>query len=54
MDTARLDELDDRQLLARHADGDPEAFGELFRRHRDRMWAVATRVLGDRELDADG
>lgn len=48
-----LAELDDRELLARHRDGDGEAFGEIFRRHRDRMWAVATRVTGNRELAAD-
>ncbi|MFJ8802238.1 RNA polymerase sigma factor SigM [Streptomyces sp. NPDC102487] len=34
-------------------DGDPEAFGELVRRHRDRLWAVALRTLGDREEAAD-
>ena len=35
------DEDPDRELLARHAAGDREAFGELFARHRDRLWAVA-------------
>lgn len=48
-----LFDLDDKALLARHVSGDAEAFGELFRRHRDRMWAVATRLLGDREQAAD-
>ena len=48
-----LDVLDDRELLARHIDGDPEAFGEIVRRHRDRLWAVAVRTLGDREEAAD-
>jgi RNA polymerase sigma-70 factor (ECF subfamily) len=33
--------------------GDPDAFGELFRRHRDRLWAVAVRTLGDPEEAAD-
>ncbi|MFD9584357.1 RNA polymerase sigma factor SigM [Streptomyces sp. NPDC059980] len=33
--------------------GDPDAFGELVRRHRDRLWAVALRTLGDREEAAD-
>jgi RNA polymerase sigma-70 factor (ECF subfamily) len=46
-------EPDDRQLLAAHLEGDPEAFGALIRRHRDRMWAVALRTLGDREEAAD-
>src|SRR6267154_5649077 len=45
--------LDDRELLARHAAGDPDAFGELFRRHRDRLWSVALRTLGDPEEAAD-
>lgn len=43
----------DQELLARHVDGDPDAFGELVRRHRDRLWAVALRTLGDREEAAD-
>lgn len=44
---------DDRTLLARHVAGDRTAFGELVRRHRDRLWAVAVRTLGDREEAAD-
>ncbi|OEV10479.1 RNA polymerase sigma factor SigM [Streptomyces nanshensis] len=43
----------DRELLAKHVEGDTEAFGELVRRHRDRLWAVAIRTLGDREEAAD-
>lgn len=43
----------DRELLAAHTAGDPGAFGELVRRHRDRLWAVALRTLGDREEAAD-
>ncbi|MFD9480642.1 RNA polymerase sigma factor SigM [Streptomyces nojiriensis] len=43
----------DRDLLARHIAGDPDAFGEIVRRHRDRLWAVALRTLGDREEAAD-
>ncbi|MBE8471513.1 RNA polymerase sigma factor SigM [Streptomyces justiciae] len=43
----------DQDLLAAHVDGDPDAFGELVRRHRDRLWAVALRTLGDREEAAD-
>jgi RNA polymerase sigma-70 factor, ECF subfamily len=48
-----MDGLDDRELLAMHLDGDAEAFGEIVRRHRDRLWAVAVRTLGDREEAAD-
>ncbi len=51
MDAA--DQPDDAALLRRHAAGDPEAFPELVRRHRDRLWAVAIRTLGDREEAAD-
>jgi len=40
-------------LLQAHIDGDPEAFGRLFARHRDRLWAVAIRTLGDPEEAAD-
>jgi RNA polymerase sigma-70 factor (ECF subfamily) len=40
-------------LLERHVDGDPDAFGELFLRHRERLWAVAVRTLGDAEEAAD-
>jgi RNA polymerase sigma-70 factor, ECF subfamily len=45
--------LSDRELLARHVAGDHDAFGEIVRRHRDRLWAVALRTLGDREDAAD-
>jgi RNA polymerase sigma-70 factor (ECF subfamily) len=45
--------VDDAELLARHVAGEPDAFGELVRRHRDRLWAVALRTLGDREEAAD-
>lgn len=37
----------DAELLARHVAGDPAAFGELVHRHRDRLWAVAIRTLGN-------
>ena len=40
---------DDRALLQAHVDGDPDAFGTLFARHRDRLWAVALRTTGDPE-----
>ncbi|MER5639552.1 RNA polymerase sigma factor SigM [Kitasatospora sp. NPDC002227] len=43
----------DAELLARHAAGDPDAFGQLVHRHRDRLWAVAVRTLGDPEEAAD-
>ena len=46
-------EPSDRELLNRHAAGDPDAFGELVRRHRDRLWRVALRTLGDPDDAAD-
>jgi RNA polymerase sigma-70 factor, ECF subfamily len=45
--------LGDAELLARHVDGDPDAFSELVSRHRDRLWAVALRTLGNPEDAAD-
>jgi RNA polymerase sigma factor (sigma-70 family) len=44
---------DDANLMARHVAGDPDAFGIIVQRHRDRLWAVAIRTLGDREEAAD-
>jgi RNA polymerase sigma-70 factor (ECF subfamily) len=46
-------EPSDAELLRRHVAGDTEAFGELFRRHRDRLWAVALRTVCDQEEAAD-
>ncbi|MFD0205134.1 RNA polymerase ECF family sigma subunit [Saccharothrix carnea] len=43
----------DADLITAHAAGDPHAFSELVRRHRDRMWAVALRTLRDPEEAAD-
>jgi RNA polymerase sigma-70 factor (ECF subfamily) len=43
----------DLVLLRQHVAGDPDAFGKLFRRHRERLWAVAVRSLGDQEEAAD-
>ncbi|WP_405778864.1 RNA polymerase sigma factor SigM [Streptomyces sp. NBC_00859] len=53
MDDTALGSAGDKELLAAHVDGDPDAFGELVRRHRDRLWAVALRTLGEREEAAD-
>ena len=53
-DERPLAELDDRALLAAHVAGREGAFGELFGRHRDRLWAVALRTTGQPEDAADG
>jgi RNA polymerase sigma-70 factor (ECF subfamily) len=47
------DDRDDAALLAAHVDGDADAFAEIVRRHRDRLWAVALRTTGDPEDAAD-
>ena len=48
-----LAERSDAELLQAHVQGDPEAFGELFTRHRDRLWAVALRTAGGPDDAAD-
>ncbi len=51
---SNLSEVSDKDLLQRHAmGGDKAAFGELFRRHQQRLWAVAIRTLSDPEEAAD-
>jgi RNA polymerase sigma-70 factor (ECF subfamily) len=50
----REDPRTDPELLAAHVRGDHDAFGVLFRRHRDRLWAVALRTMGNPEDAADG
>ncbi|MFG1697519.1 RNA polymerase sigma factor SigM [Nonomuraea sp. NPDC049309] len=45
--------LTDAELLTAHIHGDPRAFSEIVKRHRDRMWAVALRTLGDPDEAAD-
>jgi RNA polymerase sigma-70 factor, ECF subfamily len=51
--TSPYADVDDAALLRAHVAGDRHAFGELVQRHRDRLWAVAIRTLGDREDAAD-
>ncbi len=46
-------QVSDVELVRAHAAGDPHAFAELVRRHRDRMWAVALRTTRDPEEAAD-
>jgi RNA polymerase sigma-70 factor (ECF subfamily) len=52
--TAAHHELTDTELLDAHRAGDPDAFGVLFTRHRDRLWAVAVRTTGNPHDAADG
>ena len=46
-------DISDNELLQRHVAGDGEAFGKLFLRHKDRLWAVALRTVRDPEEAAD-
>ena len=46
-------EPSDATLLKQHADGDPDAFGLLFKRHKERLWAVALRIACDPDDAAD-
>jgi RNA polymerase sigma-70 factor (ECF subfamily) len=48
------DERPDAELLAAHVAGDADAFAVLFTRHRDRLWAVALRTMGNPHDAADG
>jgi RNA polymerase sigma-70 factor (ECF subfamily) len=46
-------ERSDLELLRAHVLGDPAAFEEIVRRHRDRLWAVALRTMREPEEAAD-
>ena len=52
-ETSHEDARADDQLLRDHVAGDPSAFGELFRRHQDRLWAVALRTSRDPDEASD-
>lgn len=43
----------DAELLLAHAEGDPDAFGELVRRHQNRLWSVALGTMRDPDDAAD-
>jgi RNA polymerase sigma-70 factor (ECF subfamily) len=36
----------DRELVARHRQGDLDAFGEIYRRHAGRLYSLAYRMVG--------
>ena len=48
-----VSQASDEELLAAHVAGDPDAFTELVRRHRDRLWAVALRTCRDPDEASD-
>jgi len=45
-------DLDDTVLCRQARDGDPDAFGELVRRHQSRVWMVCRQYVGPDEADA--
>jgi RNA polymerase sigma-70 factor (ECF subfamily) len=47
------DQPSDVELLHAHTTGDPVAFATLVGRHRDRLWSVALRTIGNPEDAAD-
>lgn len=53
MSTHDLAGRSDADLMGLHRSGDDQAFGEIFRRHKDRMWAVALRTTRDPEVASD-
>jgi RNA polymerase sigma-70 factor (ECF subfamily) len=48
-----LYEVPDEALMARYADGDPEAFEQLFRRYESRVYAFFVRRTGSPERAQD-
>ncbi|MFD7647586.1 RNA polymerase sigma factor SigM, partial [Streptomyces albidoflavus] len=54
MDEAISGAPDDAELLAAHVGGDPDAFAELVRRHRDRRVGGASPARRGREEGAGG
>lgn len=52
--SAMPDKRTDKELMAAHVAGDPYAFGQIFERHKERLWAVALRTTSDPEDAADG
>jgi RNA polymerase sigma-70 factor (ECF subfamily) len=44
---------DDRELVRRYLAGEAEAFSTLVERHRDRLYRVCLRILGDADDAAD-
>src|SRR5258708_865740 len=48
-----LHQLDDGQVVMRHLDGDPQAFGTLVDRYQTRLLNFVNRTIGDRERAED-
>ncbi|KAF0849517.1 RNA polymerase ECF family sigma subunit [Nocardia caishijiensis] len=52
-DRSFLENGSDKELLAAHVRGEPHAFAELLRRHKDHLWQTALRTSYSREDAAD-
>ena len=48
-----MTESSDADLLGAHVRGSPTAFGDLVRRHQDRLWSVALGIVGNPHDAAD-
>jgi RNA polymerase sigma-70 factor (ECF subfamily) len=48
-----LDTRTDEQLIADLRTGDPDAFGELYRRYRNALFTFCTRMVGDQNHAGD-
>ena len=48
-----MPDADDRDLLARHAAGDPTAFSGLYHKYYPRVFGFCTRMVGRREVVDD-
>jgi RNA polymerase sigma-70 factor, ECF subfamily len=44
-------EMSDPDLLRIHNEGNKDAFGVLYQRHRPRLWAAAARITGGQDAD---
>jgi len=53
MGADRVRAVDEDRWLAAAAEGDQEAFGELVRRYQEEVYALALRIVPDRDLAAD-
>jgi RNA polymerase sigma-70 factor (ECF subfamily) len=47
-------QMEDKQLIKAHREGDPRAFPELVEKYADRVYAFAYRLSGDRDVAEDG
>jgi hypothetical protein len=52
-DDAEDDCVGDAELLGAHVAGNPDPFAVLVKRHQDRMWAIALRIMRNPEDAAD-